>query len=59
MMSAKAKVAAAAACGLLVWCLALVVAAMFFPVYSGLVLSIGFLAWVVFVVGRLWKHFGR
>ena len=55
----KAKVVAAAVYGLLVWLLALLVGAAFFPAYSGLVLSMGFLAWVVFVVGRIWKHFGR
>lgn len=59
MMSAKARVAAAAVCGLLVWLLAFATGAMFFPAYSGLVLSIGFLAWIVFVVGRIWKHLGR
>jgi hypothetical protein len=54
----KAKVVAAAVYALLAWLLALVVGAAFFPAYSGLLLPVGFLAWVVFVVSRIWKHLG-
>jgi hypothetical protein len=55
----KARVVAAAAYGLLAWLLAFIVGATFFPAYSGLLLALGLLAWLVFVVSRIWKHLGR
>jgi hypothetical protein len=55
---AKAKIVAGAILGLFAWFGALILAAFYFPTYSGLAIAIGFLAWVVFVVGLIWKHLG-
>jgi hypothetical protein len=55
---AKAKIVTRAVLGLLAWLGALILGAFYFPKYSGLVVPIGFLAWVVFVVGLIWKHLG-
>jgi hypothetical protein len=54
----KAKVVTGAVLGLFAWLGALILAAFYFPTYSGLIVPVGFLAWVVFVVGLIWKHLG-
>ena len=53
---AKARIIVLAMCGLLAWLAAIIVGAIFFPRYAGLLVPIGFLAWVVYVVGLIWKH---
>ena len=55
---AKAKIVTGAILGLLAWLGALVLGAFYFPTYSGLLVPVGFLAWVIFVVGLIWKHLG-
>jgi cobalamin biosynthesis protein CobD/CbiB len=55
---AKARVVAGALCGLAVWFALLVVGALLFPRYAGLLLPVGFVAWVVFVIALIRRHLG-
>ena len=54
----KARVAAGAACALLVWLALFVAAAFFVPAYSILISLIGFLAWIVFVLMLIRRYLG-
>ena len=54
----KAKVIAGAIGGLLAWGVLLVVGVLLAPRYAGLLLPIGFLAWVVLVVVLIRRHLG-
>ena len=53
---AKAKILVGAVCGLFAWFAVLILGAFYFPAYAGLMVPIGFVAWVVLVVGLIWKH---
>jgi hypothetical protein len=51
-----AKIVTRAILGLFAWLCVFILSRLFSPEYSSLVMTIGFLAWVVFVVGLVWKN---
>ena len=54
----KAKVVAGAVLGLVVWFALMVAAALLAPGYAGLLLPVGFAAWVIFVMVLIRRHLG-
>ena len=54
----KRRVVAGAAYGLVAWLAVVVVGALLAPTYSGLLVPVGFLVWVILVVALIRKHLG-
>ena len=56
---AKAKVVVGAILGLLAWFALMIAGALLAPRYAGLLLPVGFVAWIIFVIVLIRRHLGE